>query len=448
MHSLEQIDAATWLRSVIDENRDGKRSGLFSVCSAHPRVLMAAMRHALETGSMLSVESTSNQVNQHGGYTGYTPSTFVSYLHSLAAEVGLPQERILLGGDHLGPYPWRSESSESSMAKARVLVTSCVLAGYTKIHLDASMSCSDDPRILDDDTVAERAALLCSVAEAARESLPEKSPAPMYVIGTEVPVPGGEEENTAGPVPTTPQRARLTLASFERAFHGHNLQNAWERIIGLVVQSGAEFGDANVFEYRSEPVRALSNTLPGSPALVYEAHSTDYQTPSALRRMVDDHFGILKVGPWLTYAFREAIFSLSAIEREWFGRRAEVRPSQVRETLEAAMLSNPAHWKSYYGDRDEASQGFAREFSYSDRCRYYWPEAAVKEQVELLIKNLSREPIPLTLISQYFPEEYDRVCAGEINGRPLELIEQHIRKVLRFYSAACGTSELASEAVG
>ena len=438
MPFLQQIGASSWLRTVIDENRRGQNKGLFSVCSAHPRVLIAAMRHAMDAGSMLSIESTSNQVNQYGGYTGFTPSTFVSYLRSLAKQTGLPSERILLGGDHLGPYPWRSEPSETAMEKACELVRCCILAGYTKIHLDASMSCGDDPLVLDDDTVAERAALLGSVAEAARKDLAEGSPAPMYVIGTEVPVPGGEEQSAEGPVPTSPEHVQATLASFQRGFLARGLDDAWERVIGLVVQSGAEFGDTNIFEYKSETTRALRDELPASPELLYEAHSTDYQNPSALKRMVEDHFGILKVGPWLTYAFREAIFALAAIEREWLVARDHVRLSSVREALESAMLRNPVYWKSYYGERNAAAQSFARQFSYSDRCRYYWPEAKVQEQVDQLIANLSREPIPLTLISQYLPEQYDRIRAGEISARPLDLAEQHIRKVLRFYSDACG----------
>ncbi len=438
MPFLQKIDASTWLRGVIDANRSGQNKGLFSVCSAHPRVLIAAMRQAMDAGSMLSIESTSNQVNQYGGYTGFTASTFVSYLHSLAKEIGLPAERILLGGDHLGPYPWRSEPSESAMTKACELVRSCVLAGYTKIHLDASMSCGDDPLVLDDDTVAERAALLGSVAETARKDLPEGSPAPMYVIGTEVPVPGGEEQSAEGPVPTSPEHVKATLASFQGRFRARGLDNAWERVIGLVVQSGAEFGDEKIFEYRSETTRALRDKLPATPELLYEAHSTDYQTPLALKRMVEGHFGILKVGPWLTYAFREAIFALAAIEREWLGSRDHVRLSSVREALESAMMHNPVYWKSYYSERDAAAQSLARQFSYSDRCRYYWPEAKVQEQVDQLIANLSREPIPLTLISQYLPEQYDRVRTGEISSRPLDLVEQRIRKVLGFYSDACG----------
>jgi D-tagatose-1,6-bisphosphate aldolase subunit GatZ/KbaZ len=95
-----------------------------------------------------------------------------------------------------------------------------------------------------------------------------------------------------------------------------------------------EFGDSTVFDYDRRKAQRLSEKLPAFPSLVYEAHSIDYQRPAALREMVEDHFAILKVGPWLTFAAREAVFALSAIEQEWLGCRRSVRLSQVRKALD------------------------------------------------------------------------------------------------------------------
>ena len=64
-------------------------------------------------------------------------------MSSVADEIGCPESNVILGGDHLGPWVWQGEPA-GRMAKARKLVRSCVLAGYTKIHLDASMRCADD----------------------------------------------------------------------------------------------------------------------------------------------------------------------------------------------------------------------------------------------------------------------------------------------------------------
>jgi D-tagatose-1,6-bisphosphate aldolase subunit GatZ/KbaZ len=440
--------AVHWLRDIADRNRQQEAVGLFSVCSAHPQVLQAAMRHALASESMLCVESTSNQVNQFGGYTGLTPAQFAEYLHSIAQHVGFPKERILLGGDHLGPYPWRRESRQIALAKAGELVRACILAGYVKIHLDASMGCADDPVCpLPDELVAQRAAQLCSTAEHARAELPAGAPAPVYVIGTEVPVPGGEQAAGHAPEVTRVENMQRTLEVSRAAFHARGLENAWERVIGLVVQPGVEFGDTHVFDYDRRNARLLRENLPASPPLVYEAHSTDYQTPAALREMVEDHFAILKVGPWLTFAFREAVFALSRVEQEWLGHQKGTQTSGVRRALDEAMLANPVHWKAYYSG-DEPGLQFARQYSYSDRCRYYWPEARVQKELERLLANLSRAEIPLTLLSQWLPKQYESVRAGVLPARPENFIEDRIQQVLRLYSAACRTVGIGSIQTG
>jgi D-tagatose-1,6-bisphosphate aldolase subunit GatZ/KbaZ len=426
-----------YLQSIVQRNRSGSAVGSYAVCSAHPAVIDAAIQQALEDGNCLHVESTSSQVNQFGGYTGMTPQQFADEMHVAAASAGLPAGRVLLGADHLGPFAWRSEPSAIAMTKACDLARLCVHAGYQKIHLDTSMPCGDDVETLDEKTIAERAAILCRAAEEACDEMSTGSPRPLYVIGTEVPVPGGEVAEGECPVPTKVEDVHRTLDVFHSAFREHGLLAAWENVVGLVVQPAVEFGDAKVFDYDRKKVHTLSAGLPASPALVYEAHSTDYQAPAALAEMVEDHFAILKVGPWLTFAYREAIFALSAIEREILGHKREVKSSQVREALELEMLRNPAHWLSYYrGDEDELR--LARAFSFSDRCRYYWPQPAIQEEVKRLLHNLDLFSCPLTLLSQYLPVEYEAIREGALENNPATLIAHHIRRVLRSYSAACG----------
>ncbi len=426
------------LKTVVERNRRQEPVGIYSVCSANVWVLEAAMRQALADQSVLCIESTSNQVNQFGGYTGMEPAQFEQFVRTIARRANFPEERVLLGSDHLGPYPWRKEPSAAALEKACELVRRSVLAGYTKIHLDASMACGDDASgALAAERIAERAAMIGEVAERTRAELPAGAPAPLYIIGTEVPTPGGEQGPGEPPAVTRVEDAQTTLETFHAAFRKHGLEDAWQRVVGLVVQPGVEFGDDSVFAYERNKARPLTEHLPESPALVYEAHSTDYQSPAALRALVEDHFAILKVGPWLTFAFREAIFALSAIERELFGNRRGVSLSRVPEALEKAMLGNPAYWQPYYHG-DEQDLHFARRYSYSDRCRYYWPDPAVQHELKTLVANLTANTPPVTLLSQYLPEQYDAVRAGTIGNDPASLIDDRIRKVVRIYSAACG----------
>ncbi len=144
------------LPDLITRNRAGERIGTYAVCSAHVAVIDAAVQQALDDHWFLHIESTSSQVNHQGGYTGQTPQQFANAVHSAARRAGLSAERVLLGGDHLGPYPWRAEPASQAMERARELVGACVLAGYRKIHLDASVACADD-RGLAENTIAHRA---------------------------------------------------------------------------------------------------------------------------------------------------------------------------------------------------------------------------------------------------------------------------------------------------
>lgn len=429
--------ATVRLQDLIRRNRSGDRVGVYAVCSAHPSVIDAAIQQSIDDGSLLLIESTSSQVNQFGGYTGQTPSQFAAFVHSAAQLAGLPEEQVLLGADHLGPYPWRSEPLDAALRKASELVRACVLAGYQKIHLDASMACADDGTTGPDErTVARRAAILCRAAESALPELPSGSGSLLYVIGTEVPAPGGETLPGHPPAVTPAEQVPRTLSSFRAAFEEQGVSSAWERVIGLVVQPGVEFGENVVFNYDRQKATALSSALPKRPSLVYEAHSTDYQSRIALKQMVEDHFAILKVGPWLTFAFREAVFALSAIERELLAHKKAMRLSQVRQALEAAMLRNPAYWRSYYhGSEDDLR--LARVYSYSDRCRYYWPDAEVQQELAHLHANLGACPPPPALLSQYFPLQSEAIRCGPQPPDVEGLIREHIRAVLRAYAAAC-----------
>ena len=429
------------LLDLLAANRRGERAGVTSICSAEPYVLRAASARAAHGDGLLCIESTANQVNQDGGYTGLTPAAFLGVVARQAAAAGVPAERFVLGGDHLGPYPWRGRPAAQAMGAARELVRACVLAGYAKLHLDASMACADDPEgaggPLDDDTATARTVALCQAAEAAHADLGAGAPAPVYVIGTEVPAPGGETAGETGPRVTPATAVERTLTQARAGFAAAGLDDAWERVIAVVVQPGVEFGDETVADYDAAAGRTLSDYLRREWPLVYEAHSTDYQTPAALSRLVDDGFAILKVGPWLTFAFREAVFALENIEAELLRRRPGAQPSRLRAVMDEVMMRHPEHWAAYYrGDAEDAR--LKRAFSYSDRCRYYWPHPEVQEALDTLLRNLTKHPLPASLLSQYLPCGYRAVREGRVRPEPSALIRHHITGVLDLYADACG----------
>ncbi len=417
---------------VIADNRAGKAKGIYAICTAHPIVLEAAFQQGKRDGTPVLIEATANQVNQFGGYTGMQPADFKPYIEKIADQVGFPRENIILGGDHLGPVCWCSEPAESAMAKARDLITAYVAAGFNKIHLDTSMACADDPQVLNDEIVASRAAALCEVAETtARKVFGESNL--VYVVGTEVPPPGGATEEIEGLQVTPAAKVKQTVAVHKTAFEAKGLNDAWQRVIGLVVQPGVEFDHTCVYDYVPKDAVELSALIAEIPNLAYEAHSTDYQLDEAYPALVRGHFAILKVGPQLTYALREALFALSHIEDELV---EECKRAKVRAVCEQAMLDDPKNWGKYYPNEEPEARIY-RRYSYSDRIRYYWPAPEINQAVELLINNLSALQIPLPLLSQYMPAQYKAIRHGELESTPENLIRHHIMQVTDCYAAAC-----------
>lgn len=420
------------IATTIRRHRAGGGGGLPSICSAHPVVLAAAARQAVTDGSVLLVEATSNQVDQFGGYTGMRPADFRELVARIVADEGLPADRLVLGGDHLGPNRWQRDDAQLAMANAVDLVTAYVEAGYTKIHLDCSMPLTGDPSPLDDATVAGRAARLLDAAEraAAGTALAGRI---RYVIGTEVPVPGGAAHAIDTLAPTPPDAARATLTAHREAFAAAGHPDVWPRVMALVVQPGVEFDALRVVDYDPAGTTALRRVLDDEPDLVFEAHSTDYQLPENLAALVRDGWAVLKVGPGLTFALREALFALSVIERELV---PEAERADLPAVVERRMLAEPGQWERYYpGTADE--QRIARRYSYSDRLRYYWPDPEIAAAEERLLTNLERTGLPLPLISQVLPDQYLRVRRGELAPEPRELVIDKVRDALRPYAAAC-----------
>ncbi|MER8571001.1 D-tagatose-bisphosphate aldolase, class II, non-catalytic subunit [Mesorhizobium sp. M1409] len=420
------------LAAIATRRAAGERRGIASVCSAHPLVIEAALRHGKARGADVLIEATCNQVNHEGGYTGMTPGDFRRLVEVIADKVAFPLDRLVLGGDHLGPNPWKDLPAPEAMQKASRMVDAYAEAGFTKIHLDASMGCAGEGAAPPDATIAERAAELAAVAETAADRTGGAKP--VYVIGTEVPVPGGALEAMDHLAVTTPEAALETVRIHRQAFSRLGLDKAFSRAIGIVVQPGVEFGNAEVIAYRPERAQALAGTLRDLPQFVFEAHSTDYQPVTALTALADDGFAILKVGPWLTFALREALYGLSHI--------ADILvPDPARESLpaamERAMQAAPGNWKNHYhGSATE--QRIERHFSYSDRIRYYWPALAARQATDALMQALGDRDIPPPLISQYLGRLDTAVANGSAAPKARELLIGSVAEVLDIYAGATG----------
>ncbi len=405
--------------------------GLVSICSAHPRVVEAALLEAAKGDWPVLIEATCNQVNQEGGYTGMTPADFRRFVETIAERTGFDAARIIFGGDHLGPNPWKHLPADEAMRRAEIMVGAYVEAGFTKIHLDTSMGCAGEAAALADAVTAERAARLAKAAEAAGS---RSGVTPRYIIGTEVPTPGGATEALSTLEPTPPEAALETVKIHRKAFSKAGMDAAFDRAVGLVVQPGVEFGSDSVHVYDRGRAATLAASLKALPQFVFEAHSTDYQPETALAALVADGFAILKVGPGLTFAMREALYGLDAISVVLHG----VPEGQgLRAAMEQVMLAAPQHWRGHYHG-DDAAMRRQRHYGYSDRIRYYWPHREAEEAVGRLLARFGSEPIPETLISQYLSWLLDDVKAGLVRPLAQDLVTWSIRQVIARYDRAVG----------
>ena len=427
------------LKEMVIKRQNGIHCGIPSFCCANKIVIEAILSQAQRFGDTPLIEATSNQVNQEGGYMAMTPQDFTDYVYHIADKLGISRNKIYLGGDHMGPLPWADLPAAEAMEKAKVLVKMCVKAGYKKIHLDTSMRLGDDSRAvrLSDETVAERGAILYQACEEAWQEMKAENPDemhPVFVIGSEVPIPGGiNEEEAEGMALTSPEDFEHTLLAYKKKFRELGLDSAWEHIIAIVVQPGVEFGDDTIHRYNRLDAAALCNTLKKYPDIVFEGHSTDYQSPVSLKQMVEDGIAIIKVGPALTFALREALFSLSMIEEELIADKTKL--SHFREILDAEMVTEPKNWIKYYTG-SEAEKAIKRKYSFSDRSRYYMSRPAVENARRKLFENIDSMDIPLSMLKQYMPLQYIKVRDGVIPLKARELVKDNVVTLVEDYNYA------------
>lgn len=427
------------LKEMVVKRQHGIHCGIPSFCCANKIVIEAILDQAQRFGDTPLIEATSNQVNQNGGYMDMTPMDFTNYVYKIADKLHISRDKIYLGGDHMGPLPWADLPAAEAMENAKVLVAQCVKAGYKKIHLDTSMRLGDDSRTerLSDEVIAERGAILYQVCEQAYQEMLRENPDemhPVFVIGSEVPVPGGINDNEpAGLEITCPEDFEQTLMTYKKKFQEFGLDSAWEHIIAVVVQPGVEFGDETIHHYNRAEARTLCNTLKKYPDIVFEGHSTDYQSPAMLKQMVEDGIAIIKVGPALTFALREALFALNMIEDELIDD--ESKRSHFRQVLEAEMVADPKNWRNYYTGTDKEKQ-IKRSYSFSDRCRYYMSRPTVENARRKLFENIDALEIPMSMLKQYMPLQYIKVRDGKLAIKARELAKDNVVTLVEDYNYA------------
>jgi D-tagatose-bisphosphate aldolase class II non-catalytic subunit len=409
------------LRQIIARNRAGEPIAIPSVCTAHPDALEASLTLAETLDQAVVVEATSNQVNQDGGYTGLKPVDFIRFVNDLAARAKVDPNRILFGGDHLGPQAWRKLPADKAMDKAHRMVADYAAAGFTKIHLDCSEGCAEEPAQLPDAITASRSAALAATA---LKHAPDP-PKILFVIGTEVPPPGGARTDDHGDIPpTTPENAKATLDAHREAFTALHLP--LDQIGALVVQPGVEFSPMEVHHLPLARDPQLLDALADWPGVCLEAHSTDYQHSAAYPRLAELGFAFQKVGPALTFAWREALYALDALS----GQLGWSSGPSLPEAMEEVMLANPGYWQGHIHGADQRVQ---RHFGLADRIRYYWPDPRAQAAVRRLMADLADKPLPDPLLAGHFAPSEIASARASAYPLPRALALARVQTALRPY---------------
>jgi D-tagatose-1,6-bisphosphate aldolase subunit GatZ/KbaZ len=72
----------------------------------------------------------------------------------------------------------------------------------------------------------------------------------------------------------------------------------------------------------------------------------------------------------------------------------------------------------------------------------------IQAACDALLFNLKSRGIPLTLLSQYLPLQYERVRSGTLGNEPRRLVLDVVGQALQGYSRACRQAAGAAQDAG
>jgi len=427
----------SWLMDIMEANRGGEGKGIYAVESQNSTVQEAYLRQALADGSPALFEICADMLDPHGQGGKMLPDDFIANVRRDAGKTGFPRDRLFFGVNDLSPSLWKGESIESALKKTRAFISDLVSLGFKKLGIHAAIPLKGDPadQPLPQEVIVAREAALYKAAEGAAATLPEEEK-PLYVIDAHPgQVMAEDQENVV-----RKEDVEIAVDMFAKTAEAAGLPEMKERLLAVRIFSGVGHDGEKVIPFDSSLLEELGGCVYRTKPVVMEVLQTDFQPQTVLDELAHNHFALMSVGPELTYTMREALFSLAMMENETMIGKPGVYLSNFIIELDRSMQSAPQHWQKYYtGNGFE--QLIARKYSLYDRSRFYWEDKEVRKTKKRLFENLIEYPIPLTVMRQFMPYQYERVAAGELENKPDELVMDAVRRALRRYSRACGWME-------
>ena len=395
-----------------------KQKALPSFCTANFDVIESIFYYCNLNKLPCLIECTSNQVNQEGGYSNHTPKTFVKKINKLKKKIRLNQSQLFLGGDHLGPLPWKNSSSKIALNNSINLINKFLNKKFDKIHIDTSIKCKND-RLINSKKIFNRTLKILNST-----SIKKKINNIFLIIGTEVPLSGSDDNKNI--IITHLKQIQNESLRFIKFL---NDQKFKRKKFGLVVEPGMKYMNSSIKKpllktfFKKREFSVKNN-------FVFEAHSTDYQPLKILNKLVDNNFKFLKVGPELTYNYSRALYLMNNIEKKFYKKKE----SEIKKNILLSMRQNKKYWKDYYNNRDNKLLLNSK----LDRSRYYLNCKNVKNSINILKNNINKldkykfsRLIPKNLRKDFFLYSKKNLS----NFDKIKLI--FISKTLKRYFIAC-----------
>jgi len=350
---------------------------LLAVCPNSEAVLEAAVKSAAINNSVMLFAATLNQVDTDGGYTGWTPATFVDKMQSYREKYHC-HNALYPCLDHGGPWLKDKDTLNKLHFKAtfenvKKSIEACVKAGYSLLHIDPTIDRTlKEGEIIAIETVVARTVELIAHAERVREEnhLPEIS----YEVGTEE-VHGG----------------MVDLSGFERfimllqeKMESKGLSHVWPCF--FVAQVGT---DLHTTRFDAAAAQAIYQKLAPTGSLAKGHYSDWVENPKDYPRT---GMGGANVGPEFTAEEFNALKDLHDKESALLKSMGHLKPSGFMEALKNAVIDSN-RWKKWLQPEE-----IGRDFEDLDTerqlwllqtgSRYIWTAPDVVETRRILYDNL------------------------------------------------------------
>lgn len=391
------------------EKETGIKRTILAACPNSRAVIKAALRSAKRCNAPVKFAATLNQVDNDGGYTGFTQKEFVNFIRQEANAINLSSP-VIIAIDHGGPWlkdiqrqqKWPFDAAMAAVAES---FEAAIEAGYDLIHVDPTVDIFlEDNEMISIEVVAQRTLDLIDHAEnyRRRRHLPRIS----YEVGTEE-VHGGLANL---------QTFTLFLQLLKEGLYHKGLSDAWPCFI-----VGKVGTDLHTSLFDPEVAWMLSNIAADYNSYIKGHYTDNVENP-------EDYplsgMGAANVGPEFTEREYDGLMELEAIENELVRQNKIKNAAQIKKALREAVIAS-GRWKKWLQpgeDPDDFSSldPLRQEWLIKTGCRYIWENPEVASAREQLYRNLEAcgicgEEIVLTHIERAMEKYFFKFNLIDLN---------------------------------